>query len=51
MHSGASSGIGAAIAIHFARLGATLSLTGRNEANLNATADECIKNGLSKDKV
>jgi len=49
--AGASSGIGAAVAVHFAQLGATLSLTGRNEVNLKQTADDCIKSGVSKDKV
>lgn len=37
--TGASSGIGAATAIHFSRLGASLSLTGRNLENLNKVAD------------
>jgi NAD(P)-dependent dehydrogenase (short-subunit alcohol dehydrogenase family) len=49
--SGASSGIGAAVAAHFARLGAHLSLTGRNEPNLYRTVDECVKNGLKKENV
>lgn len=40
---GASSGIGAGTAIRFAKLGAKLSLTGRDEQNLNKTADECRK--------
>ena len=40
--TGASTGIGAATAIVFARLGAKLSLTGRNEANLKRTSDECV---------
>ena len=39
--TGASSGIGAATAILFARLGARLSLTGRNEANLKKVVDDC----------
>ena len=41
--TGASSGIGAATAIVFARLGAKLSLTGRNEVNLKLTSDECVR--------
>jgi len=41
--TGASSGIGAATAMLFARLGANLSLTGRNEANLNLVAEECSR--------
>jgi len=39
--TGASSGIGAATAKLFARLGAKLSLTGRNEVNLKRVVDEC----------
>ena len=41
--TGASSGIGAATAVLFARLGAKLSLSGRNEANLNRIGDECAR--------
>ncbi len=41
MFSGASSGIGAATAILFSKLGASLSLTGRNMDNLRKTAGEC----------
>jgi len=43
--TGASSGIGAATAIYFARLGAKLSLTGRNEVNLQRIGDECVSVG------
>ena len=43
--TGASSGIGAATAIAFARLGAKLSLTGRNEANLKRVSEECARVG------
>ncbi|KAK0082824.1 hypothetical protein PV326_006990 [Microctonus aethiopoides] len=39
--TGASSGIGAATAIHFSQLGASLSLTGRNLENLQKVADKC----------
>ncbi len=42
---GASSGIGAATAVHFSRLGATLSLTGRNMDNLRRTAEQCQGDG------
>lgn len=38
---GASSGIGAATAIYFAKLGAKLSLTGRKETNLKEIAQKC----------
>ncbi|XP_011299093.1 tropinone reductase 2-like [Fopius arisanus] len=41
--TGASSGIGAATAIHLSSLGASLSLTGRNVENLAKVADECNK--------
>uniref|UniRef100_UPI0019398DC5 3-oxoacyl-[acyl-carrier-protein] reductase FabG-like n=1 Tax=Styela clava TaxID=7725 RepID=UPI0019398DC5 len=43
--TGASSGIGRATSILFSKLGADLSLVGRNEENLKKTADECEKNG------
>jgi len=43
--TGASSGIGAATAVHFAKLGATLSITGRNVENLKETAKKCVVNG------
>ncbi|XP_066588782.1 3-oxoacyl-[acyl-carrier-protein] reductase FabG-like [Prorops nasuta] len=39
--TGASSGIGAAAAIHLSQLGATLSLAGRNTDNLNKVASQC----------
>ncbi|XP_032672285.1 3-oxoacyl-[acyl-carrier-protein] reductase FabG-like [Odontomachus brunneus] len=39
--TGASSGIGAATAIHLAKLGASLSITGRNKDNLNKVAAQC----------
>ena len=41
--TGASSGIGAATAVLFARLGASLALVGRNEVNLRRTRDECVR--------
>lgn len=43
--TGASSGIGQGTAILFSKLGAKLAITGRNDANLKKTADECEKNG------
>lgn len=39
--TGASSGIGAATAIHLSNLGASLSITGRNIENLQKVADQC----------
>merc|ERR1711970_390121 len=43
--TGASSGIGAATALHFAKLGASLAITGRNVENLKETAKKCMDNG------
>ncbi|XP_072035755.1 3-oxoacyl-[acyl-carrier-protein] reductase FabG-like [Amphiura filiformis] len=43
--TGASSGIGAATSVLFARLGAHVSLNGRSEANLQKTGKECEANG------
>lgn len=39
--TGASSGIGAATAIHLSELGASLSITGRNLTNLQKVAEQC----------
>uniref|UniRef100_A0A023F8F0 Putative dehydrogenase n=1 Tax=Triatoma infestans TaxID=30076 RepID=A0A023F8F0_TRIIF len=39
--TGASSGIGASTALAFARLGASLALTGRNNINLENVAEKC----------
>ncbi|KAL4218983.1 hypothetical protein ACF0H5_021569 [Mactra antiquata] len=49
--TGASSGIGEGIALHFARLECRLSLTGRSEENLRRVREECVKAGLSKDQI
>jgi len=46
--TGASSGIGAATAVHFAKLGASLAITGRNVQNLKKTEDTCLKSGASE---
>lgn len=43
--TGASSGIGRATSILFSKLGASLSLVGRNETNLKKTHEECEKHG------
>lgn len=40
---GASSGIGAATAVHFAKNGYKLALCGRDEAALNRTATQCLE--------
>ncbi|XP_013400393.1 uncharacterized protein LOC106166392 isoform X2 [Lingula anatina] len=46
--TGASSGIGAATAILFSRLGASLAITGRQEDNLKKTAEQCEQTGSTK---
>lgn len=43
--TGASSGLGRAISIEFARLGACLAITGRDEKRLEETSALCIKEG------
>jgi len=43
--TGASSGIGKALAIHYARKGAFLALAGRDEKRLKETAEECRMKG------
>jgi len=45
--TGASSGIGAATALHFAKLGVSLAITGRNIENLQKTEDACKASGAS----
>ena len=46
-----SSGIGAATAIKYARLGAKVALHGRNVEKLNGVAKQCLAAGLTEDKV
>lgn len=46
--TGASSGIGRATAILFARNGYQLSLTGRNETALKDVAKECVQQGITE---
>ncbi|KAL3883096.1 hypothetical protein ACJMK2_029389 [Sinanodonta woodiana] len=46
--TGASSGIGAATAVLFSKLGASVALTGRKEENLKKVGDQCQKEGNIK---
>lgn len=41
--TGASSGIGAATAILFSKLGASLAITGRNRTNLENVCEKCAE--------
>ncbi|HEU5020170.1 MAG TPA: SDR family NAD(P)-dependent oxidoreductase [Pseudolabrys sp.] len=45
--TGASSGIGRALALHYARTADVLALTGRDAARLQAVADECRDSGAT----
>uniref|UniRef100_A0A2L2Y514 Putative oxidoreductase n=1 Tax=Parasteatoda tepidariorum TaxID=114398 RepID=A0A2L2Y514_PARTP len=49
--TGASSGIGAGTAIHFASLKCKLSLTGRNEENLKKVVENCKKAGAKSEDI
>ncbi|KAH3792926.1 3-oxoacyl-[acyl-carrier-protein] reductase FabG-like [Dreissena polymorpha] len=49
--TGASSGIGAGVAIHLAGHGCKLLLTGKTQEKLDKVATECRKSGLSADDV
>ncbi|KAK3088342.1 hypothetical protein FSP39_017905, partial [Pinctada imbricata] len=49
--TGASAGIGEGIALHLAKLGASLSLTGRNKDNLNKVAESCKAQGANEEKI
>ncbi|XP_062619263.1 uncharacterized oxidoreductase TM_0325-like [Saccostrea cucullata] len=49
--TGASAGIGEGIALHFASLGAQLSLTGRNKEELSRVAKQCQENGLTDEQI
>lgn len=49
--TGASSGIGAALAREFARQGASVVLSARREAELQRVLDECVSDGASSEKL
>ncbi|VDM70951.1 unnamed protein product [Strongylus vulgaris] len=49
--TGASSGIGRAAAVLFAKHKYQLSLTGRNEAALRDVARECVQQGITENDV
>lgn len=51
LHVGASSGIGAGAALHFASLGCRLAICGRNRENLQKIKKQCIDSGLPEEKV
>ena len=51
IHSGASSGIGAGTAVHFAENGAKVAITGRNEENLKKIAQKCEEASPTNEKV
>uniref|UniRef100_K1S6T9 Uncharacterized protein n=1 Tax=Magallana gigas TaxID=29159 RepID=K1S6T9_MAGGI len=48
--TGASSGIGAATALEFAKNGAKLVLAARNVERLNEVASQCSSKGLQQEK-
>jgi NAD(P)-dependent dehydrogenase (short-subunit alcohol dehydrogenase family) len=49
--TGASSGIGEATAVIFAQLNAQVSLTGRNEQNLEETVKKCVSAGAKAENI
>ena len=48
---GASSGIGAATAVEFAKHGVKVAINGRNAENLEKTAKKCYEAGLRETEV
>ena len=51
LYFGASSGIGAATAVAFAKHGVKLAINGRNAENLEKTAKKCYEVGLKETEV
>ena len=51
LYLGASSGIGAATAVEFAKHGVKLAIHGRNVENLEKTAKKCYEAGLKEAQV
>jgi len=49
--TGSSSGIGAGVAVEFAKLGANIVLTGRNVEQLKSVKDQCLKAGRKENQV
>ncbi|KAK2152239.1 hypothetical protein LSH36_334g02013 [Paralvinella palmiformis] len=49
--TGASSGIGAASAVKFAKHGCRLVVNGRKQQALNEVADRCVAEGITRDNV
>lgn len=49
--TGASAGIGEGIAIHFAKLGSKLCITGRNKDKLQNVVEQCVTAGLHVEKI
>lgn len=49
--SGASSGIGQALAVEYAKHGTNLVIGGRNTDQLQKTKNQCIKSGLKENQV
>eukprot|EP00105_Crassostrea_gigas_P033055 XP_011456302.1 PREDICTED: uncharacterized protein LOC105348529 [Crassostrea gigas] len=49
--TGASSGIGAATALEFAKNGAKLVLAARNVERLNEVANQCSSKGLQQENI
>lgn len=46
--TGASSGLGRALALHYAKMGARLALVARRETELNEVASKCLQSGAAE---